>query len=133
MSFETIVLADADIEVTASGRLSNGASRGRRLVELADEVDADMVVLGGHGRSPAGKAVFGSTAQDVMLEYSRPVTFVRAASSGCRPTPRFPDPVSRPTARLPHSLPERVYSIPIPRESVLDPEYFSQQLIRDSW
>jgi nucleotide-binding universal stress UspA family protein len=72
-------LADSDIEVTASGRLSNGASRGRRLAELADEVDADMVVLGGRGRSPAGKALFGSTAQEVMLESSCPVTFVRAA------------------------------------------------------
>lgn len=72
-------LADTDIDVTAYGRLSNGASRGRRLAELADEVDADMVVLGGRGRSPAGKAIFGSTAQEVMLESSCPVTFVRAA------------------------------------------------------
>jgi nucleotide-binding universal stress UspA family protein len=72
-------LADSDIEVTASGRLSNGTSRGRRLAELADEVDADMVVLGGRGRSPTGKALFGSTVQDVMLESSCPVTFVRAA------------------------------------------------------
>ncbi|GGJ06427.1 hypothetical protein GCM10008995_15430 [Halobellus salinus] len=72
-------LATSDVEVTTSGRLSNGASQGRRLAELADEVDADMVVLGGRGRSPAGKALFGSTAQEVMLESSCPVTFVRAA------------------------------------------------------
>lgn len=72
-------LAGTDIEVTAHGRLSNGASRGQQLVELADEVDADMVVLGGRDRSPAGKALFGSTAQEVMLESSCPVTFVRAA------------------------------------------------------
>jgi nucleotide-binding universal stress UspA family protein len=72
-------LAGSDIDVTASGRLSNGASQGQRLVELADEVDADMIVLGGRGRSPAGKALFGSTVQDVMLESSCPVTFVRAA------------------------------------------------------
>ena len=72
-------LADSDADITAHGRLSNGASHGQRLVELADEVDADMVVLGGRGRSPAGKALFGSTAQEVMLESSCPVTFVRAA------------------------------------------------------
>jgi nucleotide-binding universal stress UspA family protein len=72
-------LADTDIDVTAYGRLRDGASRGQRLVELADEVDADMVVLGGRTRSPAGKALFGSTAQEVLLESSCPVTFVRAA------------------------------------------------------
>jgi len=72
-------LAGTGIDVTAHGRLSNGASRGRRLVELADDLDADMVVLGGRSRSPAGKALFGSTAQEVMLESTCPVTFVRAA------------------------------------------------------
>ena len=72
-------LANAGIDVTASGRLTNGASRGQRLSEFADEVDADMVVLGGRDRSPAGKALFGSTAQEVMLESPCPVTFVRAA------------------------------------------------------
>ena len=72
-------LAGTGIDTTAYGRLSNGASRGQRLAELADEVDADMVVLGGRGRSPAGKAIFGSTAQTVMLESPCPVTFVRAA------------------------------------------------------
>jgi len=72
-------LAGTGVDVTAHGRLSNGASRGQRLADLADDVDADIVVLGGRGRSPAGKALFGSTAQEVMLESPCPVTFVRAA------------------------------------------------------
>jgi nucleotide-binding universal stress UspA family protein len=72
-------LSDSGIDVTACGRLTDGASRGQRLAELADDVDADMVVLGGRGRSPAGKALFGSTAQEVMFESPCPVTFVRAA------------------------------------------------------
>ena len=72
-------LAGTGIDVTAHGRLSDGASRGQRLAEVADDVGADMVVLGGRGRSPAGKALFGSTAQEVMLESPCPVTFVRAA------------------------------------------------------
>ncbi|PSP66736.1 universal stress protein, partial [Halobacteriales archaeon QH_6_68_27] len=46
-------------------------------VGLAAETDADLVVVGGRKRSPAGKAVFGSTAQEVMLESPCPVTFVR--------------------------------------------------------
>lgn len=71
-------LAETSLDVTTYGRLSNGASRGERLAQIADEVDADMVVVGGRDRSPTGKALFGSTSQDVLLESTCPVTFVRA-------------------------------------------------------
>jgi nucleotide-binding universal stress UspA family protein len=51
---------------------------GKEIVAIAKDVDADLVLVGGRRRSPAGKAVFGSTAQEVMLEAPCPVTFVRA-------------------------------------------------------
>lgn len=54
-----------------------GANRGERIVELAETVGADLLFVGGRRRSPAGKAVFGSTAQEVMLSAPCPVTFVR--------------------------------------------------------
>lgn len=50
---------------------------GSTIVDLAEEVDADRVVVGGRTRSPTGKAVFGSTAQEVLLSSPCPVTFVR--------------------------------------------------------
>lgn len=51
--------------------------KGDGVVEIAEEVDADRVIIGGRQRSPAGKALFGSTAQKVMLNAPCPVTFVR--------------------------------------------------------
>ena len=52
-------------------------SRGDGIVDLAEAADADRVVIGGRERSPTGKALFGSTAQSVMLGAPCPVTFVR--------------------------------------------------------
>jgi nucleotide-binding universal stress UspA family protein len=64
----------AGVEYSVRGRVGD---HGETIVELAKEVDADRVVVGGRKRSPAGKAVFGSTAQEVMLNAPCPVTFVR--------------------------------------------------------
>ncbi|WP_248518319.1 universal stress protein [Salinarchaeum laminariae] len=50
---------------------------GEAIVDLAADVGADRILVGGRKRSPAGKAVFGSTAQHVLLNADQPVTFVR--------------------------------------------------------
>ena len=83
-----IVLAhvfDEDECKTARSRLNLTADAEVTPTTIADEVDADMIVLGGRGRSPAGKALFGSTTQEVLLGSPCPVTFVRAASPLARP------------------------------------------------
>ncbi|MFO7925636.1 MAG: universal stress protein [Halobacteriota archaeon] len=43
------------------------------VVTVADDHDADLICVAGRERSPAGKAVFGSVTQDVILNTKRPV------------------------------------------------------------
>lgn len=67
-------LDDAGIDFEVVGAVG---AHGASIVSLATETGADRVVVGGRSRSPTGKAVFGSTAQEVMLSAPCPVTFVR--------------------------------------------------------
>lgn len=68
-------LEAAGIEYATRGTV--GDDLAEAIVELAEGVGADRLVVGGRRRSPAGKAIFGSTAQAVLLNAPCPVEFVR--------------------------------------------------------
>ena len=61
--------------VSPAGRTGDPAEE---IVSAADSLDARFVVVGGRKRSPAGKAVFGSVTQAVILNADRPVVTVMA-------------------------------------------------------
>jgi nucleotide-binding universal stress UspA family protein len=46
------------------------------ILAAADDRDVDLLCLSGRRRTPAGKAIFGSVTQSVILEADRPVITV---------------------------------------------------------
>ncbi len=43
------------------------------VLETADDIDADLICVGGRTRSPVGKVLFGSVSQQIILEADLPV------------------------------------------------------------
>ncbi|RLM53674.1 universal stress protein [Halobellus sp. Atlit-31R] len=53
--------------------LEASGSPSEEILAAAEEHDVDQIAVGGRKRSPAGKALFGSVTQDVILGTHRPV------------------------------------------------------------
>lgn len=67
--------ADLDWELTTA---SEGTDTAGTLLDLADELDADLLVIGSRRRRPLGKLILGSTVQRILLESMIPVLVVKA-------------------------------------------------------
>lgn len=70
-------LERAGVDYEVRGALGETAES---ILGEAGALDADLIVVGGRTRSATGKALFGSTAQRVLLEGDCPVTFVKGRS-----------------------------------------------------
>lgn len=55
-----------------------GHDAAREILDAADEVRADLIVIGLRHRTPVGKLIMGSTAQQVLLDSRCPVLAVKA-------------------------------------------------------
>ncbi len=58
--------------------LVRGSEPADDLIAVAEEVDADLIVIGLRRRSPVGKLLLGSNAQRILLEAHCPVLAVKA-------------------------------------------------------
>lgn len=65
-------LEDAGVEVSLA---ETSGDPGEQVVANAEEMDVDAISVAGRKRSPAGKAVFGSVSQEVMLNADVPVLY----------------------------------------------------------
>lgn len=68
-------LRDSGIETAVHAVTGRPAAA---IVDVADRLDADQLVLGARRQSPVGKVLFGSVAQSALLDAARPVTAVPA-------------------------------------------------------
>lgn len=59
-------------------RLVRGREPADELIDVADEHDADLIVIGIRHRSPVGKLIMGSNAQRILLDANCPVLAVKA-------------------------------------------------------
>jgi len=69
------LLADIDHDGDVTTATADGSPSGE-IIDYLDDHEIDQVVVGGRRRSATGKAIFGSTAQEVTLSASCPVTIV---------------------------------------------------------
>ncbi|EYF02113.1 universal stress protein [Chondromyces apiculatus] len=63
-------------DVPLEGVLRSGMTA-EEICKLADEIAADIIVIGTHGRGVIGRAILGSVAQQVTRQARQPVLSVR--------------------------------------------------------
>ncbi|MCX8172262.1 MAG: universal stress protein [Archaeoglobaceae archaeon] len=57
--------------------LVRGKEPAEDIIEFADEANASVIVIGVRKRRPTGKVLFGSVAQEVILNASKPVICIK--------------------------------------------------------
>lgn len=68
----------ADSGVPHEVRQGLGTDVAEEIVKTADDVAAELLVIGIRRRSPVGKMLMGSVAQDVLIDANCPVLAVKA-------------------------------------------------------
>ncbi|MEN8991339.1 universal stress protein [Avibacterium paragallinarum] len=67
-----------EVGVEAQSKIIKGQVSAEGVVEAANEVKADLIVMGSHGRKGFKKMLLGSFAQDILSNTELPVLVVKA-------------------------------------------------------
>ncbi|MCL6248585.1 universal stress protein [Acinetobacter sp. ANC 4945] len=67
-----------EVGIDAQSKIIKGQVSAEGVVEAANEVKADLIVMGSHGRKGFKKMLLGSFAQDVLSNTELPVLVVKA-------------------------------------------------------
>jgi nucleotide-binding universal stress UspA family protein len=76
VSLDDAVALAQEQGLTARTKLVGGKASDE-IVRYADEIDADLIVMGSHGRGGLTSALLGSTSRGVLHDTTRPVLVVR--------------------------------------------------------
>ena len=74
---EEIKLSFERDNVTISTKLIHGVSPAEGIMLTADEIGADLIIMGSHGRTGIQKMFLGSVAQNVLTQSPIPVLIVK--------------------------------------------------------
>jgi nucleotide-binding universal stress UspA family protein len=74
--------SDADISIDRPETKVINGHVSQSILEYADKVDADIIIMGSHGHGVLGELLLGSVADKVMRLSQRPVLLVPVKSNG---------------------------------------------------
>ncbi len=63
--------------VEVDTRLVHGVSPTEGILQVADELNVDLIIMGSHGRTGLKKAMLGSVAQNILTQCPIPVLIVK--------------------------------------------------------
>ncbi|OTG81854.1 universal stress protein [Acinetobacter sp. ANC 4558] len=65
-------------EISVNTKVIHGVSAAEGIINIADEVSADLIIMGSHGRTGLKKVVLGSVAQTVLTQSPIPVLIIKS-------------------------------------------------------
>jgi nucleotide-binding universal stress UspA family protein len=77
--------------ISVESRLTSGKPA-RRILEIADEANCDLIVMGFHGHGRLLGALAGSVSATVLRESTRPVLLIRACEASPAALPAVDEP-----------------------------------------
>ncbi|KAA8735663.1 universal stress protein [Acinetobacter qingfengensis] len=63
--------------INVSTKLYHGVPAAEGIINTADEINADLIIMGSHGHTGVKKFVLGSVAQNVLAESHVPVLIIK--------------------------------------------------------